>query len=821
MGVGSVTLAHREIGCAVGYVRQHICPCFPFEEDLPMLLFARLRRWFPVVLCLGAVNGITSAGPPAYFDLRDVGGVNYVTSVKSQIDGTCWTFGAMAAMEGNLLMTGAWAAAGETGEPNLAEYHLDWWNGFNQFNNDDDPGGGGLQVHQGGDYMVTTAYLSRAEGAVRDVDGQSHTPAPPRSDPSWHYYYPRDVEWYVAGTDLSNINLIKEKIMTEGVMGTCMCYSSSYISNYIHYQPPHTTDLPNHAVAIVGWDDNKATQAPNPGAWIVKNSWGSSWGNGGYFWISYYDKWCCQEPQMGAVSMQNVEPLQYDNVYYHDYHGWRDTKTDCDEAFNAFVAEEAGLIQAVSFFTAVDDVDYTIAIYDDFIGGELVNELSTKSGNITYTGFHTIDLDTAVDVIEGDDFYVYLYLSAGGHPYDRTSDVPVLLGASYRTIVNSAANPGESYYYNGSEWVDLYTWDDPPWSQTANFCMKALTVIAGLKVTPDENFQSTGPVGGPFVPASKDYQFEVRAEAPIEYEVTVEGTASWITLTGDTYGMLPPGEEATATVQINSAAESLDPGAYFATIQFTNLTDHVGDTTRDVVLVVGDAALAYEWTMDTDPQWTTENEWEHGQPTGGGGAYGNSDPTSGYTGNNVYGYNLSGDYPNNLPETHLTSDAIDCTDLYNVHLKFWRWLNVEQPIYDHAYVKVSNNGTDWTVVWQNEAEITDSSWNQMELDISAIASNQSTVYLRWTMGETDGGWTYSGWNIDDVELWAVLPGAPECPADLTGDDVVNIDDIFAVLGLWGECPDPCPPYCTGDLTEDCTVNIDDIFAILGQWGPCD
>jgi len=67
-----------------------------------------------------------------------------------------------------------------------------------------------------------------------------------------------------------------------------------------------------------------------------------------------------------------------------------------------------------------------------------------------------------------------------------------------------------------------------------------------------------------------------------------------------------------------------------------------------------------------------------------------------------------------------------------------------------------------------------------------------------------------------------MPGIvqSDCPADLTSDDQVNIDDIFAVLGLWGECPDPCPPYCEGDITEDCTVNIDDIFAILGQWGPC-
>ena len=444
---------------------------------------SRVSHCSSVFILLGVIaagfQSLRAQLPPA-FDLRDVNGRSYVTAIKSQQGGTCWTHGTMAAIESNLLMTRAWEYHGETDEPDLAEYHLDWWNGFNQFYNGDlnPPTGNGLIVHEGGDYRVAAAYLSCGEGAVRDIDGQSFNSPPLRYSPSYHRYYVRDIEWFIAGLAFANFPVIKQRLMQHGALGTCLFSDNTFYENNCHYQPLRDTNDPNHAVAIIGWDDAKITQHYNPGAWLVKNSWGSGWGNNGCFWISYYDKHAVKHPEMGAVSFFNVVPMFYHHIYYHDYHGWRATLENTPEVFNAFTALERENLIAVSFYTTTDSVTYTVQIYGQYSGGQLLQPLSTQSGLIVHHGFHTLDLGHPVELPAGAPFYVYLSLSDGCQAFDRTSEVPVLLGASYRgTIVASSALPNQSFYRQNSQWKDLYYLNLTPWpNHTANFCVKALTI---------------------------------------------------------------------------------------------------------------------------------------------------------------------------------------------------------------------------------------------------------------------------------------------------------------------------------------------------------
>ncbi|MCP4593324.1 MAG: S8 family serine peptidase [bacterium] len=228
--------------------------------------------------------------------------------------------------------------------------------------------------------------------------------------------------------------------------------------------------------------------------------------------------------------------------------------------------------------------------------------------------------------------------------------------------------------------------------------------------------------------------------------------------------------------------------------------------TVSINITAGGAKRIYSYSLDDNPGWGTQGLWEHGIPLEGGTHAG--DPGEGYTGDNVYGYNLAGDYADSSPVYYLTTAAIDCAEISDTELRFRRWLGVEEHQFDEASIDVSNNGSDWIPVWENpDDDVNESAWSYPSYDISATADGQSTVYVRWGMGPTDGTVSYPGWNIDDVEIWG---DSPTDARDFTGDGLVTLEDHAAFVDCLTGPGNGVPPGCLcKDLDGDDDVDLDD------------
>ncbi len=256
------------------------------------------------------------------------------------------------------------------------------------------------------------------------------------------------------------------------------------------------------------------------------------------------------------------------------------------------------------------------------------------------------------------------------------------------------------------------------------------------------------------------------------------------------------------------------------TDSFTYVADDGGESptggessTATVSLTINEPARVYRYPLHLDPNWATDGLWEFGVPLGGGSYTG--DPDSGYTGTKVYGYNLAGDYANNLADAeYLTTGAFDCTGLWRTELRYWRWLGIEAAAFDHARIEVSTDGASWTTAWQHlGGAVLDDEWSQQTVSIMTPADDAATVYIRWGLGPTDSTGTAFGWNIDDVELWAVPQPLPA--GDMNCDGVFGYDDINAFVSAligpehYAEDEPDCN-YWNADVNRDGQVSFADI-----------
>ncbi len=418
---------------------------------------------------------------------------NVISSVKDQSStGLCWSFASTEAVQASYL------SKNDADSIDLSE----WKTGYFMYHQTVDPLGitasdkvginsslGSYDYYQnGGNPWLSMFGFSKGIGFVNEdkADFRKLIPKVRKYENACmndnmcyqNDYVLKDTYLFEAG-DESQRKSIKKYIMELGA-GTIMYSSGNWYDydNYAYYNPYYKSWFSGHVVAIVGWDDdypkeNFVIPPEHDGAWLIKNSWGTTWGNDGYFWMSYDEESSYQNP----VCFFEVEASgNYDNIYQHDG-TLSDAALDDNHLYeaNVFTAEYDETLEEVSFWTLEDNVDYEVSVYvnpdtNDMMAGS--NLAGDTSGVVAGSGYHKISLANTVSLHKGDRFAVVIKHSHSGEPTYSLIDSDI----NYDWLTcDSKASAGQSFISD-----DANNWTDISVDGETNLRIKAFTVISDL-----------------------------------------------------------------------------------------------------------------------------------------------------------------------------------------------------------------------------------------------------------------------------------------------------------------------------------------------------
>ena len=267
-------------------------------------------------------------------------------------------------------------------------------------------------------------------------------------------------------------------------------------------------DEPNHAVLVVGYDDDfpketftktnadgeaiEGTTPPENGALILKNSWGLTAFDGdiddGYVYISYYDHSLSAALSLVFDSDREAEHTvrnfdQYD-LMMTIWYGTTDYEAETKMA-NVFEAEEDEKLCQLEYRTSYPDAEVSYEIYKDTEKDDPASGTLLEKGVCThrYAGSHVIDLNGKYPLKKGDRYSVVLTMKRGDvytevFPYGTQIDTYMVEGLSVRGIVNQ----GESYLFSDGKWHDMTGMKDSLLERAYSQCAET---IASDKAVPE------------------------------------------------------------------------------------------------------------------------------------------------------------------------------------------------------------------------------------------------------------------------------------------------------------------------------------------------
>ncbi|PKO06194.1 MAG: hypothetical protein CVU41_08800 [Chloroflexi bacterium HGW-Chloroflexi-3] len=224
-------------------------------------------------------------------------------------------------------------------------------------------------------------------------------------------YYITEWQQFSQGYSQATIPLIKQKLIEYGPLYTQMDpkisgfegYTGGYVLNGTSTDPNNWT----HGVLIVGWDD----ELGSAGAWIVKNSYGTEWGDGGYFAIAYGKAGIGSSLATVTGWERNSE---FNKIHFYDEAGHTnqmsvsDTNFYSGSAMGLYPLAPNEILRAVEFWTN-DAAIVSFEIYEQFNGIEPVNLLYQSAEiDILYAGYHHIKINEYLEIPENSEIAVVL-----------------------------------------------------------------------------------------------------------------------------------------------------------------------------------------------------------------------------------------------------------------------------------------------------------------------------------------------------------------------------------------------------------------------------
>lgn len=396
-----------------------------------------------------------------------------VSAVENQGNtDTCWAFATIAAIESNLIKNGY-----EKNDINLSEKHLAYFF-YNRTkdrlaytkgdSNKIRPGSSWAQ--NGGTLISPAMQLVTWSGVVKETVSEDNKKGEfvPGANLSASACYKCD--YRVKNVYFFNYDVkeIKNAVTKYGAVASGIYMNDSFMywnpRKNAYYYSGKTAG--NHAVAIVGWDDNFSrynfSKKPKKnGAWIVKNSWGTGIGDGGYMYVSYEDTGLTQ-----LVSYDMEKPAEsYDNNYQYDGTGNYAvpfTLVNNISVANVFQAKGAGgnneTLKAVSIATMQYGIKYSLQVYTGVTGktnptkGKKMLD-KEQTGTLLQPGYQQIVLQHPVTLQAGEKYAVVLKLSAGKDK-EVVMDYDYSYNAGWINFV-SKADTGQSFIGKNGKWQDI------------------------------------------------------------------------------------------------------------------------------------------------------------------------------------------------------------------------------------------------------------------------------------------------------------------------------------------------------------------------------